>query len=129
MKHDIAIFVYAVIKILGIEKPVDIRMHSKATGDTFRKSIAAYAETHNRKNKIIKHVLHINLDVCVQNEYTIPTTIAHELVHSIMLERGVFNEKKHHCNKFQSICKILKRELRKIDMPVGVLFDPKVDND
>lgn len=122
------VFILACAGILGIKCPVDIRLRSrdsnKRTGQ-----LAGYAETRIRKGKIVRHVIFINLNVCLESEYRLADVIAHELVHSIMLETDVFDDNSHHDARFQKICQILEAELYDQGMPIGALYNPETDTD
>jgi predicted SprT family Zn-dependent metalloprotease len=118
----------ACIAILDIKKPVEIRLLNK-NKHKVNGEFAAWAETRNRKGVVYKHVISVNINVNIEQEYTLQDVIAHELVHSIMLERNKFNEKYHHDKTFQNICKILETGLAEINMPVGALYDPDTDKD
>jgi predicted SprT family Zn-dependent metalloprotease len=124
---DTNIFIFACIQMLGIQKPVEIRLLSNNKNKT-TKDFAAWAETRNRKGVIYKHVIFTNLAENIESKYNLHDVIAHELVHSIMLETGKHNDKRHHDKSFQAICTILEKGLKDIGMPVGKLYDPVIDN-
>lgn len=125
---DLTLFIYACIEILGIKKPVEIRFLSqnkhKITG-----KFAAWAETRSRKGVIYKHVLFINPEVIIKAKYNLFDVIAHEFVHSLLLETGKHDDNHHHNKAFQGICKVLEKTFKNTDMPLGRLYDPKVDTD
>ena len=128
MLHDTTIFILACAGILGIKSPVDIRMRtkdsSKRTGQ-----LAGFAETRMRKGKIVRHVIFVNLKVCAESEYNLADVIAHELVHSLMLETNTFDDNHHHDIRFQKLCELLEAELYDQGMPVGKLYNPETDTD
>jgi predicted SprT family Zn-dependent metalloprotease len=125
---DINIFIMACIAILDIKKPVEIRLLNK-NRHKVNSIFAAWAETRLRSGKVIKHIVSINLNRNIESEYSLQDVIAHELVHSVMMEYGKHNENYHHDKTFQNICKVLEKGLAELNMPVGALYDPVTDKD
>ena len=123
-------FIIAVTDILGFSKPVEIRIHPQNTNlPKTERELAGWCDTFLRKGRITKHVLHINLRVCIESEYSITDTIAHEMVHAIMIENGKFNEEKHHDTRFQNICTALENNMRELGFEIGTLYNPETDTD
>lgn len=125
---DINIFILACIGLLGIKKPVEIRLLN-VNKHKVKGEFAAWAETRVRSGKVIKHVVSVNIHNNVECGFTLQEVIAHELVHSLMLENGKHNDKWHHDKTFQSICKLLEKGLAAINMPVNPLYSPDSDVD
>lgn len=122
--------VHAMAGLLGLKKPVEIRMTTDPKGfvgfgrDT---PMAAHYETRRRKNKILRHVIFINLNVVVESSYSLPMVIGHELCHACQFENGIFNWEKHHDSSFQKLCKYLETEMKKLGFDIGKLYNPLTD--
>jgi predicted SprT family Zn-dependent metalloprotease len=125
---ELTYFIYACIQILDIKKPVEIRflVHNKNKATS---NLAAWAETRSRKGVIYKHVLMINPEMIIKSEYKLFDVIAHEFVHSLLLENGKHDDNHHHNKAFQNICKVLEKCFNNIGVPLGSLYNPKVDTD
>ena len=125
---DLNLFVLACIGILDIKRPVEIRLLNKNKRKPYGE-FAAWAETRTRNGKVIRHVIGVNLNRNVESGYSIYDVIAHELVHSVLLENEKHDHNYHHNKRFQNICKILEQGLAEINMPVGALYNPLSDTD
>jgi len=122
---DYAILIKFLQESLLITLPIEIRLNTRASNST--KELAGYCDTRMRKGKIIRFVIVINLDVCMECNYSIIGVIAHEAIHASMLEHNIFNDEKHHCKKFQEIARILETELQKLNIDTGPLYCPEYD--
>jgi predicted SprT family Zn-dependent metalloprotease len=125
---DINIFIMACAAILDIKKPVEIRLFNK-NKHKVNGIFAGWAETRTRNGKVIKHVISINLNRNIESDFQLQDVIAHELVHSVMMENNKHDETWHHNKTFQNICKLLEKGLSDLNMPVGALYNPKTDRD
>jgi hypothetical protein len=124
---DHSIIILGVQQLLGIKNPVDIRMTtSKLKG---KRQIAGWYEARYRKNRIIRHVVFINLRSIIESKYSLTDVIAHEIVHAAQFEYGIFDENKHHDSRFIALCEYLQKELRKMGVILGELYNPAIDTD
>lgn len=128
MKKDILSFIFLCMGILGIKCPVDIRMRTKDSNKE-TKDNAGFADTHSRNGKIIRHVIFINIPVCIESNYSLESVIAHELAHSIMYENETFDNSHHHNKIFQNWCKYLEHELLTEGYNIGSLYNPETDTE
>jgi len=124
---DIGILILACQKILGMKLPVDIRMSTKPRGEV--KQYAGLCDGMERKGVLVRHVLHINLEMCLFSEYKVADVIAHEMVHACMIEYGKFDSNKHHDTRFQNLCSLLEIELKNLGFELGTLYNPDTDTD
>jgi hypothetical protein len=123
------LFVHACVGLLDIKKPVEIRMRTHPKGDKRARCIAAWYEPRERKGKVVGHVIVLNLTNIVESGYNVSDVIAHEICHAAQMEHGIFDDNFHHDAKFQALCKILRKECKKLGFPLGRLYDPKVDTE
>lgn len=100
-----------VVHYLGIKKPFDIKIKSKA-----HKWAAGFCEQHTRKGKIIKHVITIYLPVIVECNYSLESVILHELIHAYQAEFDILEPGKYHNSTFQRTA----RELEKLFKITGI---------
>lgn len=124
------LFIFACAGILGVKKPIEIRMstNSKAAPGHKHKPAAYYVPRY-RKDKIIRHVIFLNLEIIITSRFNISEVIAHEICHAAQFEYGIFNHKKHHDKKFQKLCKVLETECKKLGFPLKNLYNPLSDTD
>ncbi len=125
---DISILVMACQQMLNIEKPIHIRMYVKRPR-SMRADASAQCFTSVRNGKVYNHIIRINLKSCIESEFLVSGIIAHEFIHAKMLENGTFNHKHNHCEKFQSIAKVLEKDLKKLGFQTGKLYNPETDTE
>lgn len=119
------LLILAACGVLDIKKPVEVRMNTKAPKGT--DSMAGYCMPRYRKGKVIRHMIHINLRVCVESSYSLDDVVLHEICHAAQFEHGIFDWGKHHDKKFRKLCKVLEIEMPKLGYAVGKLFNSKTD--
>lgn len=123
-------FVLACQQLLQIQKPVEIRIiPGNGIRDKVLRNSAGLCDTFFRNGKLNKHILYVNLRVCVESKYTVEDVIAHEFVHAVMIENGKFNPNFHHDKTFQNICKVFEENLNQLGFKVGELYNPQTDTD
>lgn len=91
--------------------------------------MAGYCTTKYRKDKVIRHVIYINLRVCVEASFSLEDVILHEICHAAQFEHNIFDWNKHHDKKFRKMCEILETELPKLGFTVGELYSKETDTD
>ncbi|CAB4134504.1 SprT-like [uncultured Caudovirales phage] len=113
--------------LLAVKKPVEIRLRTHARKS--EKGLAGFCEPRFRNKKITGYVIVVNLITVVESDYSLADVIAHEICHCAQFEHGIFDENHHHDKRFQMLCKILEKNLKKLGYPVGKLYNKKVDTD
>jgi hypothetical protein len=127
MKPDLLLLIKACQESLNIQKPITIKIRTKAKKDT--RGLAGYCDSYFRKDKIVGHKVVINLDTLFESQYSIYDTIAHELIHACMLEKNLFDVNHHHDITFQSLAIHLTEYLNNMGFQMGTLYNPAIDTD
>lgn len=122
---DTSLFILAMCEILSIKKPVEIRVRTRAIKK--HKGIAGLCENRVRKGKTISYVIFLNMREIVESNFTFLDVLAHEMVHIVQIENGIFQDKRHHDKTFQRICKVVEKESLKLGVKLGKLYSPKSD--
>ena len=125
---DHSIIILGAQQLLGIKKPVDIRI-TTANPSKSKKDFAGLYEGRYRKDNLIRHVIYINIRVVIEAGFSLTDVIAHEMVHAAQFEYGIFNNEKHHDKKFQKMCEYLENEFLKLGVTLGKLYSPESDTD
>lgn len=120
-------FILACHGLLGLKKPVEVRI--KMTKKPLVGGAAAWYEERMRKGKTVSHVITIDLRTLIGSRYTMVDVIAHEMCHAAQVEHGIFNHEHHHDEKFQALCRYLKKECAKIGFPLGRLYSKETDTE
>lgn len=121
------LFVNACADLLGLKKPVEIRMYTKAKRKT--QANAGWYEPVERKGKVIGHRISINLETVVTSDYNIQDVIAHEMCHAAQFEHNIFDENHHHDKKFQKLAQYVQGEMKKLGVTLGELYSQEIDTD
>lgn len=125
---DHSIIILGASQLLGLKLPVDIRVTTGKPSKT-KKDFAGWYEGRTRKEKLVRHVIFINIRVVIECGFNLTDVIAHEMVHAAQFEYGIFKSKKHHDKKFQKMCEYLETEFLKIGVTLGKLYNPESDID
>lgn len=125
---DTALVIFYAVGLLGITKPVQYRLYSKAPKSA--KDIAANCEPRFRKGKIVGYSVNVYLQNLLESEYSLNDVICHELIHMAQFEHKVFSNKKHHNKKFIKLCEYLENNMREhFNIKLGALYNPDTDTD
>jgi hypothetical protein len=127
MKPDLLLLIKACQESLNIQKPITIKIRTKAKKDT--RGLAGYCDSYFRKDRIVGHKVVINLDTLFESNYNIYDTIAHELIHACMLEKNLFDPTHHHDITFQELATHLTHYLNNIGFEITCLYSPVTDTD
>lgn len=133
MTADPNFFLFALHGLLDLKKPIELRIctdRPRAHREYETPCMAAaWYEVRVRKGRIMRHVININLRVCVESRFALNDVIAHEVVHAAQHEHGIFNQNFHHDEKFQKLCRYVRKEMKKAGYPLGKIFDKNSDVD
>lgn len=127
MKPDLLLLIKACESGLQIRKPIHLIIKTQVKGEIGK--LAGYCDSYFRRGKISGHKVVIHLDTVLSSEYSIYDVIAHELIHASMMENGLFNPEYHHDHTFQELATHLTQYLNNMGFDIGVLYDPKVDDE
>ena len=78
MKPDLLLLIKACQESLNIQKPITIKIRTKAKKDT--RGLAGYCDSYFRKDKIVGHKVVINLDTLFESNYNIYDTIVSKTI-------------------------------------------------